>query len=296
MALLARAMSDLETERTERHRLEQRAASLAAESQKLHEELRQHLESEQANEHRIAGLLQQMREREQSLTKVSMDLQKEMADRHAVEQQLRATADLGEQLRNHLSLLEDAKKVFASREQDLETRLQASLNALRESESSAEKEAAERRRLEESLQTAQRENQRQGESNGMELSKLKSAVQVEQLERKSLEAQALQSRYSSLDSGRVGASMVNGFRNQIRQPIDKLMQSARRLLEIQLEAEPKKLVESLLESALLLQTSVREGGSSNSDTAGDHKENPRESGSPRPAGLSSKKTSGRLQP
>ena len=121
-------------------------------------------------------------------------------------------------------------------------------------------------------------------------------MQVEQLERKSLEALAVQSRYSSLDSARVGAAMVNGFRNQIRQPIDKLMHSARRLLEIHLEEEPKKLVESLLKSALLLQTSLREGGSLNADSAGDPSENPRESSAPRSPDLISNEASSSLRP
>jgi chromosome segregation ATPase len=296
IALLARVTTELETERSERQRLEQRAASLVAEMQDLHKELQQHLGSEQANEQRIAGLMQQLREREDAVTKVSMDLQKEMLNRQAAEEHLRATADMSDQLRNHFSLIEEAKQVFASRESDLESRLQASLDALREREASVQKEANERRRLEETLQEAQRESQRQGDSNALELSKLKLAMQVEQLERKGLEAQAIQSRYSSLDASRVGAAMVNSFRDRIRQPIDKLMQSARRLLETQLEDEHRKLVESLLENALLLQTSVRESGLSNAGSAGTHGENPRESGDPRQLGLVFNEATGGLQP
>jgi len=200
-------------------------------------------------------------------------------------------------LRNHLSLIEEAKQVFASREMDLESRLQASLDALREREASVQKEANERRRLEEALQEAQRESQRQSDSNALELSKLKSAIEVEQLDRKGLEARAIQSRYSSLDASRVGAAMVNTFRDRIRQPVDKLMQSARRLLEVQLEDEHKKLVECLLENALLLQTSVRESGSSNTDPSpAGRGENPRESVDPRQLGLVFNEANGGLQP
>ena len=297
VTLLARVTSDLETERNERHRLEQRAASLAAEMQELHKELRQHIGSEQVSEQRIAGLMQQLGEREDAVTKVSMDLQKEMVNRQAAEEHLRSTAALSDQLRNHLSLIEEAKQVFASRETDLESRLQASLTAQREIESSAQKETGERRRLEEALQEAQRESQRQSDSNALELSKLKSAMQVEQLQRKGLEAQVIQSRYSSLDSSRVGAAMVNSFRDRLRPPVDKLMQSARRLLEVQLDDEHKKLVESLLENALLLQTSVRESGTSNArSNAGGHGENPRELGDPRQLGLVFSQANGGLQP
>lgn len=297
IALLARATTELETERGERQRLEQRAASLTAEMQDLHKELQQHLGSEQANEQRIAGLMQQLHEREEAVTRVSMDLQREVVNRQTAEDHLRATAEMSSQLRSHLSLIEEAKQVFASRQADLESRLQASLDALREREASVQNEANERRRLEEALQEAQRESQRQSDSNALELSKLKSAMDVEQLERKGLEAQAIQSRYSSLDASRVGAAMVNTFRNRIRQPVDKLMQSARRLLEVQLEDEDKKLVESLLENALLLQTSVRESGSSNTDPgAAGRGENPRESVDPRQLGLVFSEANGGLQP
>ena len=231
------------------------------------------------------------------MTKVSMELQREMVNRQTAEEHLRATADMSDQLRNHLSLIEEAKQVFASRESDLESRLQASLDALREREASVQKEANERRHLEEALQEAQRESQRQGDNNALELSKLKSDVAVEQLERKGLEAQVIQSRYSSLDASRVGAAMVNSFRDRIRQPIDKLMQSARRLLESQLEDEHKRLVESLFENALLLQTNVRESGSSSADpAAGGRGEKPRESGDPRQLGLVFNEANGGLQP
>jgi hypothetical protein len=297
IALLARATAELETERSERQRLEQRSTSLTAEMQDLHRELQQRLGSEQANEQRIAELMKQLHEREETVTRVSMDLQKEVINRQAAEEHLRATGDMSDQLRNHLSLIEEAKQVFASREADLESRLQASLDACREREASVQKEANERRRLEESLQDAQRESQRQSDSNALELSRLKSAIQVEQLERKGLEAQAIQSRYSSLDASRVGAMMVNSFRDRIRQPVDKLMQSARGLLEAQLEEEHKKLVESLLENALLLQSSIREGAAPNMDPAtGGHGENTRESGDPRQLGLIFNGANGGLQP
>jgi chromosome segregation ATPase len=296
IGLLARATSELETERSERQRLEHRAASLSAEMQELHKELQQHLGSEQANEQRIVGLMQQLREREDAVTKVSMDLQREVVNRQTAEEQLRATADMSDQLRNHLCLIEEAKQVFASREADLESRLQANLDALRESEASVQKEAGERRRLEEALQEAQRESQRQSDSSAIELSKLKSAMQVEQLGRKGMEAQAIQSRYSSLDASRVGAAMVNNFRDRIRQPIDKLMQSARQLLEAHLDGEHKKQVESLLENALLLQTSVRESGNSNAEPGAGRGENPREASDPRQLGLVFNETNGGLQP
>ena len=61
---------------------------------------------------------------------------------------------------------------------------------------------------------------------------------------------------------------MNSFRRQIRQPIESVMESSRRLLEHDLPQEQKKVVESLLENALLLQSTV-EDSESVPDTQGD---------------------------
>jgi hypothetical protein len=90
--------------------------------------------------------------------------------------------------------------------------------------------------------------------------------------------------------------MVNNFRNRIRQPIEKLMHSIRRLLELQPEGEQKQLVESLREGALLLQTSARDSGSSHAAPAADRGENQLRSDDPRQLGLLFTETSGKLQP
>jgi len=125
------------------------------------------------------------------------------------------------------------------------------------------------------------------------LTKLQSELEVEKFEQKRLQGEAMQSRYSSLDSARVGQAMVNSFRKQIEQPVEHLMQSTRRLLESQLEAEQKQLVESLLENALLLRTSLQESGPSNAggDRAGSPKSDP-----VRPPGLMPERGKPNLQP
>ena len=287
IASLARLTSDLETERGERCRIEQRAASLAAESQELHEELKQHLGSEQAAQQRVAELLQQLREHEDAVTRLNADLQREMVERQSAEEQLRVSGDISAQLRNHLSLLDEAKQTFAIREGELESRLQSSLNALRESESTREKGMNACRRLEEALETAQREYQRRDENNAIELSKLKSLVQVEQVERKRLEADAIQSRYSSLDSARVGRAMVNNFRSRMRERVDNLIQSSRHLLAVKSDEEQKKLIESLLENALFIQTSLQENGTLHAESDPAISESQIPSGDPGSRGLAS---------
>ena len=62
--------------------------------------------------------------------------------------------------------------------------------------------------------------------------------------------------------------MMNSFRRQVRQPIESVMESSRRLLEHDLSQEQKKVVETLLENALLLASTIEESESA-SDSQGD---------------------------
>jgi hypothetical protein len=154
---LARTTAELETERGERRRSDQRAATLAAQMQQLHEELKSHLASEQTDQQRLTEL----------------------------EQQLQA----------------------------------------------------------------------QGQQNDVTVAKLQSALQLEQCERKRLEAELLRSR---ADSARAGRALVNGQRRQWQPQVESLRQDACRLLQLQLPEDHKQLVQTMLEHILLVQTSLQE--------------------------------------
>ena len=86
---------------------------------------------------------------------------------------------------------------------------------------------------------------------------MQSALQVEVIERRKLESQSLQSRYASLEASRLGRAFVNSFRTHLRPSAEHLLQASRRLLELPLDDQHKKLVEGLLEDALMLQTSMQ---------------------------------------
>jgi PAS domain S-box-containing protein len=266
---LARVTADLETERSERRRVEQRLATLTSQLEQMHLDLKQHLESERAGQARVTELEQQVRERERALVRFRADLQKESGNRELAEQQLQAVGDMSAQLRQYLSLFEDSKKVFKRTQEQLEAKLQATHESLAEAEAKLQKEIDERRGLEASLSTAQRGLSDQYEEKALELARLQSELQVEQLERKRLEGDAQQSRYASLDSTRVARIMLNSLRRQLHDAIDSLMQATRRLLEISTEGEQKKLVQTVLESALLLQSSLEETSGPSSDQGSD---------------------------
>jgi PAS domain S-box-containing protein len=258
VASLAHVTADLETERIERRRIEQRLTTLTSQLEHMHLDLKQHLESERASQARVTELEQQVRDRERALVRFRADLQKESANRELAEQQLQAVGDMSAQLRQYLSLFEESKKVFKRTQEQLETKLQATQESLAEAEARLQKETAERHGLEASLSAAQRGLNDQYEQKLLELSRLQSELQVEQLERKRLEGDAHQSRYASLDSARVARTMLNTLRRQLHEALDTLMQATRRLLQISSEGEQKKLVQSVLESALLLQSSLEE--------------------------------------
>ncbi len=233
----------------------------------LHEQLRQHLESESVNQTRLTALEQHLREREESINRLSADLGKETSERQLAEEQLRASGSLSAQLQSCLSAFDQATKGFKRRQDELDLELQGNRKALAESQSKLDKEIRERQRAEESLGTLQGTHQEQSQKGAGELSKLQSelsrlqsALDVEQAERRRLEGDAIQSRYGSLDAARVGLTTVNRFRKQMREPVDHLMQSTRRLLEIGLAEQQQKLVESMLEDTLLLQSSLHETG------------------------------------
>jgi hypothetical protein len=148
----------------------------------------------------------------------------------------------------------------------METKLQASANALKECESKLQQELNQRLRQEEALVEAKRKLQEKAQGTTVEVDKLKAELEEERLERKRMEGDIAQSRYASLDSARAGLAMVNRLRSQVREPVDGLMQSTRRLLEAELEEDVKKQVESLLENALAIQRTLQEAATLNACT------------------------------
>ena len=256
----SRLSADLERERAERRRLEQRATSLAAQLQEMHSRTGQHLEAERLSQDRISALEKQMSEREDALARTTADLERELAEHHSAEEQLRAASDLIAQLKNSVSSFEGAKKAMQRRHDELEKQLQSRVSAATDNEARADKESRERERLEKALLAAERAAQQQT----AELSRLQCALEVEQAERKQLEGEAVQLRYSSADSARSGLTTLNRLRSETRQPVSQLMHATRQLLERELPEDTKALITSVLDNALLLQDKLQEIGGSKS--------------------------------
>ena len=250
----ARATADLERERADRRRLEQRVASLASQLPELHRQLKEHLDSEGQHHQRIAELEKQLKEREEALARANGDLEKETEEHLLAGEQLRESGQIAEKLQESLAAFEATKASFQRTQEQLEAQVQASAKDLSESEARFQKEAAERRRVEEALAAAKRAHQEQATA----LSKLQSALQLEQAERQRLQSSAVHARYASLDSARAGLTAGNRLRRQVREPLENLLKSTRQMLENAADDQAKQLVGSILENALLIQTSLQE--------------------------------------
>ncbi len=74
-------------------------------------------------------------------------------------------------------------------------------------------------------------------------------------ERKRLESV---SRRDPVDAARVGKAFINTYRKQLRPPADTLLQTIRRLVNVTVEHEQKRLAETALENAVILQTRLSE--------------------------------------
>jgi DNA-binding response OmpR family regulator len=141
----------------------------------------------------------------------------------------------------------------------LQQELKTAHDALHDRDARLQKETAERQQLSETLGAVQR-GSRDNPDRDLEFSKVQSALQTEQVERKRQESQMARMRQTALDAAHAARSLRAGLRRQIREPVDNLVHSTRSLLELEMGEEQKKLAEAVLQDVLLVQTRLREPG------------------------------------
>jgi chromosome segregation ATPase len=149
----------------------------------------------------------------------------------------------------------------------LEKELEATRDALRAYETKLQKETAERQRLHEALESSQLSLRDRSERSELEITKLQSALHLEQVERQRQEAQLARMRHASVDGVRAARALRNSLRRRVREPIDNLYQSAESLLELEMNEQQKKLAEAILRDALLVHTRLREPEKPQGDSA-----------------------------
>ena len=172
------------------------------------------------------------------------------------EKQLRLVSEIGSRLESNLTSLEDAKKSFEISLNQKDERLQTVERSLAETTASLEKESTERRRLVELLAEVQRQLEKQSGDSKVEISRLKAAFELGELQRKRLEGGLLRSREVATSAQHGQTVMLDSLRRELRQPVEDLRLSACRLLESQVTDEQKRTIETLLEKTLFLQVTL----------------------------------------
>jgi hypothetical protein len=202
-----------------------------------------------------------LHEREVAGTQLQQDFHKAATDLRLADEQLKASAEMSRQFQESLQLFERAKQAFQRTEQQLASRLEAASKTLGETEASLQRETSERQKLTDVTERLQLRLQQQTEKSALELSRLQSALETEKLERKQLEGTAIHARYASIESARADRVLLARLRGRMREPIEELLRSARHLIEDELQPARRKVVESVLEQALLLKSNFQEASS-----------------------------------
>jgi DNA-binding response OmpR family regulator/chromosome segregation ATPase len=178
VAALARVTADLASERGERQRSDERAAALNLRLQGLHAESARLLQSQRADQERIANLETQLRQLDDTAGRRALDLDQQKAECLLAEEQLQTAKEQNAQLRKRLSAFERAHHTMNSTQGDLHSRLQSALDAAQQSESMLQRESAESQRLATALDGTQRELQSQSQRRETLETELQRALQA----------------------------------------------------------------------------------------------------------------------
>jgi chromosome segregation ATPase len=117
-------------------------AGLIIQLQSAHRTASEHLDTDQATQNTIAELEKRLAERDDALTRLHAQLEREAAEKRSAEELLFELNAVGEQAQKNLTLYEEAKRTFAKTQEQLENRLQGLLGNLSQVESKLKIEAA----------------------------------------------------------------------------------------------------------------------------------------------------------
>ncbi len=231
--------ADLEQERAERHLAQEHLEK----AKEVTAQLRKDLAFYEETNKKFGGSREELQSRLEANLGAAREnearLQQETAERQRLAQSLEGSQrELQEQSRKRESLEQD---------------LQSARDALQNCEAKLQKETTERQRLSQALDSLQR-NSFEGSERDLEFSKLQSALEAEQVERKRQETQLAHLRQRAWDAVHAARALRTSLRRQIRGPLDDLVHSTRSLLELEVDEAQKKLAEAVLQDALLVQT------------------------------------------
>lgn len=252
---LARTTLELEAERNARRDLQQNAATLKEQLGNLHNQISQQLEVERANEHCIRGMEEKLQDGAEMVAKLQRDLEVTSAMLQTAEQEKRAMKNCESEMRQTLSLFEQAKSSFELTRQDFIARAETDAQTIKTLQADLEKEMAERQRIGQLLIVAQTRLEETTRISTTEVASLQSALQAEQFERRQLHCKLshMQSESSSIPRERVQLLVV---RNALHSTVKMLRETSCQLLQQSLSHQQKQSAATILELTLDLQTTL----------------------------------------
>jgi PAS domain S-box-containing protein len=261
-AALARLKAELEKERGERARVEQRAASLSSQVQALHLQLSEGLNLERDNQSRIASLEQELRTTQDAYADVKSDLDNQRRETQSTEDQLCVVRELNEQLQANLGGFENVRKSFEAAQTDFRSQLDQSNAALSETESTLDNEREARQRLEQTLTTALRDHRAAEQKLTLEIAELRTALETTRLEKSRGHEEVLRSRTECLATINESTSRANRLRSNFTQVLAHINGTTRELLQSPLTEEQKYVIETLLQDVIALESTLEEESAS----------------------------------
>jgi chromosome segregation ATPase len=178
VASLARVTADLAKETGARQRSDERVAALNLRLQEMHAETGRLLQAQRADHERIGNLETLLRQRDETIARSTTDLEQKNAECLLARNQFQQAKELNVHLRKNSALVEKAHQTLNNAHHHLHSRLQASLESLQQSDSTLQRETAERQRLATALDGAQRDLQAQGRKRETLGTELQSALQA----------------------------------------------------------------------------------------------------------------------
>jgi PAS domain S-box-containing protein len=189
--------AELEQEREERRRLEQRAATLTSQVSALHLQVSENLEIETRNQKKVSTLEEQLRDARNQVTQVKSDLAAERDSSNSAREKIEAATAVSASLTEQIEALQLVHEALARTQAETETQLQAVNNELKQSQEALAAETAKRHELEQSLTRAQQEREEQERKWKLEISKLETALKAKDLESRESQSKAAQAEFQA---------------------------------------------------------------------------------------------------
>jgi DNA-binding response OmpR family regulator/chromosome segregation ATPase len=206
----------------------------------------------------LEGIQRELRHESQNRQTLEAQLKTSAESLRSNEAKLRETACERQRLTESLNDVQHQLQTATRKSEALGAKLCSAEESLQANEAKLREISADRQRLAAALETARLAMGDLAQRHELESSNHQTALHLEQVDRKRQETNIARMRQASLDSLRAARVVRNGLRQQIREPVDSLCQSASSLLESQLAEQQKALAEAVLQQALMVRARLQD--------------------------------------